>query len=80
MAAAVAEYGSTCELPTPRMALAEQFCSWSACRMKSTSSARSSVGFGAILRLGGLEQHVQEIARVAELVVGIDERHAQRWR
>ena len=30
----------------PRIELVEQFCSWSACRMKSTSSARSSIGFG----------------------------------
>jgi hypothetical protein len=28
------------------MALVEQFCSWSACRMNSTSSARSSAGLG----------------------------------
>jgi threonine synthase len=32
--------------PTARAALAEQFCSWSACRMKSTSRARSSTGCG----------------------------------
>ena len=30
----------------PRIALVLQFCSWSACRMNSTSSARSSTGFG----------------------------------
>src|ERR1051326_5561026 len=45
-AAATAEYGSTCELPTARIAFVEQFCSWSAWRMKSTSSARSTAGFG----------------------------------
>ena len=28
-----------------RIALVLQFCSWSACRMNSTSSARSSTGF-----------------------------------
>ena len=41
------------------------------------SSARSSVGFGRYFSLRGAEQHVQEIAGIAELVVGIDERHAQ---
>ena len=44
IAAAVAEYGSGCEEPTARIALVEQFCSWSAWRMKSTSSARSISG------------------------------------
>ena len=34
------------ELPMLRMALVLQFCSWSACRMNSTSSARSSTGSG----------------------------------
>jgi hypothetical protein len=28
------------------MAAVEQFCSWSACRMKSTSRARSMAGWG----------------------------------
>ena len=28
-----------------RIALVPQFCSWSACRMNSTSRARSSTGF-----------------------------------
>ena len=46
-AAAVAEYGSASELPTERIALVLQFCSWSACRMNSTSIARSSTGSGA---------------------------------
>ena len=41
-----AENGSTCEEPTPRTAFVEQFCSWSACRISSVSSARSSTGFG----------------------------------
>ena len=45
--------------------------------MNSTSSARSSVGIRAVLQLGRLEQHVQEIAGVAQLVVRIGERHAQ---
>src|SRR5512144_1469511 len=46
MAPAVAEYGSASDEPTARIAFVEQFCSWSACRMKRTSSAFSSVGFG----------------------------------
>ena len=46
MAAAVEANGSACELPTARMALVLQFCSWSACRMNSTSSARASTLFG----------------------------------
>ena len=77
VAAAVAEYGSTCELPTPRMAVEEQFCSWSACRMNRMSSARSSVGFGRYFSFGGAEQHIQEIAAVAQVVVRIGERHAE---
>ena len=40
--AATAEYGSTWLDPTERTALVEQFCSWSACRMNSTSSALTS--------------------------------------
>ncbi len=47
MPAATAEYGSTCEEPTARTALVEQFCSWSAWRMKRMSSARSSRGSGS---------------------------------
>ena len=46
-AAAAAEYGSTCELPTARIAFVEQFCSWSACRMNRTSSACSRTGSGS---------------------------------
>ena len=42
-----AENGSTCEEPTPRTAFVEQFCSWSAWRMRSVSSARCSTGFGS---------------------------------
>jgi hypothetical protein len=34
-------------LPTTLTAAAEQFCSWSAWRMKSTSSAFSSLGSGS---------------------------------
>ena len=48
-AAAAAEYGSTPELATLRIALVEQFCSWSACRMNRTSRACSSTGLGLYL-------------------------------
>ena len=34
------------ELPTTRIVLVEQFCSWSACRTNSTSRACSSTGSG----------------------------------
>ncbi len=47
MPAETAENGSTCDEPTPRTALDEQFCSWSACRIRSTSSERCSTGFGS---------------------------------
>jgi len=35
-------------------------------------------GIRAISRFGGAEKHVQKIAWVAELVIGIDEGHAER--
>ena len=37
--------------PMARIVVAEQFCSWSACKMKSTSSARSSTGLGLYSRV-----------------------------
>ena len=46
IAPASAEYGSACELAIARIAFVLAFCSWSACRMKSTSIARSMTGFG----------------------------------
>ncbi len=46
MPAEMAEKGSTPEEPTPRTALVEQFCSWSAWRISRISSARCSTGFG----------------------------------
>ena len=45
--------------------------------MNRISRARSSVGFGRYFSFGGAEQHVQEIAGVAQIVVGIYERHSQ---
>ena len=49
MPAETAEYGSTWDEPTARTALVEQFCSWSAWRMKSTSMARAKTGFDSYL-------------------------------
>ena len=46
MPAATAENGSASEEPTTRVAVVEQFCSWSAWRMKSTSRALTSAGAG----------------------------------
>src|SRR5580658_3159259 len=46
-AAAGAEYGSECDEPTTRMAVVEQFCSWSAWRMTRTSRARVKMGLGS---------------------------------
>ena len=47
--AATAEYGSTCDEPTARTAFVEQFCSWSAWRMNSTSIARAKTGCASYL-------------------------------
>jgi len=63
MPAAIAEYGSTRELPTARTALVEQFCSWSA--------LDDRVG---LVLAGHLEQHCQEVAGIAEVVVRVDQR------
>src|SRR5207244_10920901 len=35
-------------------------------------------GIRPVLGFGSAEQHIQEISRVAEIVVGVDIRHAQR--
>ena len=58
------------------MAVVEQFCSWSACRMNSTSRAWASTGFGLEAGLGHLPEHGEEVVGEVEGVVGIDERHA----
>src|SRR5260370_33846836 len=34
-------------------------------------------GIGPILGFGGAKEHVEKVARIAELIVGIDEWHAQ---
>ena len=57
-AAAVAEYGSECEDPTTRMAVVEQFCSWSAWRMKRMSSARARTGSAS--KRGSATFHIME--------------------
>ncbi len=44
IAPASATYGSALADPITRIVVAEQFCSWSACRMNRMSSARSRTG------------------------------------
>ena len=44
MPAAIDANRFACELPTMRTVEVEQFCSWSACKMRSTSSALTSSG------------------------------------
>ena len=61
--------GSTCELPIVRIVVVLQFCSWSACRI---TGRRARVDRFGCSQLGHLEQHVQEVASEAEIVVGID--------
>ena len=46
-APAAATYGSACEDPIVRIVVVEQFCSWSAWRMRRMSIARSSTGWGS---------------------------------
>ena len=55
-----------------------QFCSWSAWRMKSTSSARTSVGIGRVVLRRRLEEHREEVLAVVECVRRIDVRHPHR--
>ena len=63
-------------LPTMRTVEVVQFCSWSACRMSSRLSARSSTGVH-LVRLGRhREHHVQEVRAVGEVVLRVDERLA----
>ena len=45
--AAMAAKGLVPELPHRRTVDVEAFCSWSACRMKRRSSARTSTGLGS---------------------------------
>jgi len=59
------------------MVLVEQFCSWSAWRIKR-NPARAPVWVRPVLRFRSAEQHVQEVAGIAQIIVRIDERHAQR--
>src|SRR5687768_2071932 len=58
-----AENGSTCDDPTARTALVEQFCSWSACRMNRISSARVKIGFAS-----RSEEHTSELQSRLHLV------------
>ncbi len=62
--------------PTSRTVEVEQFCSWSACRMKSRSSALTSAGSGDV-RLGReAERHPEEVLDQALGVVRVEERLA----
>src|SRR5262245_51883297 len=53
-AAHAARYGSGWDEPTTRIAVVEQFCSWSACRMNRTSRALASVGLSKAYFSSGL--------------------------
>jgi hypothetical protein len=55
-------------LPIVRIVVVLQFCSWSAWRMKRTSSAREH-RVRLVFHLGHSEQHVQEVAGEAQVVV-----------
>ena len=47
MPAAMQANGLAPEEPASRTVEVEAFCSWSACRMRMRSSARTSTGFGS---------------------------------
>ena len=58
-----------------RIALVPQFCSWSACRMNRHVERVLEHTIRFVLQLGHLEHHVEEVAGVAQIVVGIVVRH-----
>ncbi len=58
------------------MVVVEQFCSWSAWRMNSTSIARARTGSALVVRLGDLPHHREEVLGEAQVVVRVDEGHA----
>ena len=67
-----------CDEPTSRTVDVEQFCSWSACRMSSRSSACDHRRVD-LVRLGReAERHPQEVLDQAERVVRVEERLADR--
>ncbi len=49
------------------------FCSWSACRMNSRSSASAATGSTVVRLAGHCEEHVQQVGAVREIVARIDE-------
>ena len=63
--------------PTTRIVVVEQFCSWSACRMNSTSIACASSGSASKRGSGDLVHHREEVLGEDERVVRVDERHAE---
>ena len=65
-------------LPTMRTVEVEQFCSWSACRISSRSSASPRTGVDLVVLGRHREHHVQEVRRVAKVVARVDERLADR--
>jgi hypothetical protein len=58
--------------PIVRIVVVLQFCSWSAWRMNRHVERARQHRVRLVLQLGHLEQHVQEVAGEAEVVVGID--------
>ena len=60
--AAIAANGLVPDEPHRRTVEVEAFCSWSACRMKMRSSARTSTSFGAVLLARRGEHHAHEVA------------------
>ncbi len=63
--AAMAANGLVPDEPHRRTVEVEAFCSWSACRMKMRSSARSDHRVDLVVFAGGAEHHAQEVAGVA---------------
>ncbi len=64
--------------PTMRTVEVEQFCSWSACRIRNRLKRLDHLGRRLVAVVGLREHHVQEVAAVAQLGVGILHRLADR--
>ena len=69
-AADAAVYGSACEEPTTRIAVVEQFCSWSAWRMNNTSSALARIGLSKKYFSSGLNIMFMKFAVKLRLLSG----------
>ena len=78
MPAAMQANGLAPDEPASRTVEVEAFCSWSACRMKMRSIARASTGLTLYSSARHREAHAQEVGRVVEVVLRIDERLADR--